>query len=90
LLYDFSSFPDLETAREKSVDGFDLAWENAFMDVDCARLVKCENGPALGTVGFRQNARPVEELTPGCVPSARDVAPASATGFLLRTSRTRG
>jgi len=87
---EFSRFPDLETAREKSVDGFDFAWENAGVDVDCARLVKCESGPALGTVGFRQNAKPVEELTPGCVPCARDAAPASTTGFLLRGSRRRG
>jgi len=53
LLYDFSSFTDLETAREKSVDGFDFAWENEGVYVDCARLVKSESGPALGTVGFR-------------------------------------
>jgi hypothetical protein len=81
MLYDFSRFQDLETAREKSVDGFNLACENGSVDVDCARLLKNGSGPALGTVGFRQNAKPVEELTPGCVPRPRDVAPASTTGF---------
>ena len=54
----FSSFPGSGNAREKSVDGFDFAWENRGVDVDCARLVKSESGPALGTVGFRQMRNP--------------------------------
>jgi hypothetical protein len=52
-------------------------------------LVETGARPSLGTLGISAEAKPVEELTPGCERNARVPASTSATGFLLRAAAAK-